>query len=125
MIYGIGIDLVENDRIGHVIERWGEKFLHRVFSEEEIRYCSRHADAQIHYGARFAVKESFLKAAGTGLGQGIKLNEIQVLNNEMGKPHLILTGGARRFYDEAGIQKNHVSITHTKNYASAIVLLEK
>lgn len=125
MIYGIGIDLVENKRIGHMIERWGDKFLYRVFSEEEIRYCNRHAESQIHYGARFAVKESFLKAVGVGLGRGIKLNEIQILNEESGKPNLILTGGAGRFYVKAGIQKNHVSITHTKNYASAIVLLEK
>lgn len=125
MIYGIGIDLVENDRIGKVIEKWGDKFLGRVFSDREIDYCGRHAQAHIHYGARFAVKESFLKAMGIGLGRGVKLKEIEVLNEEGGKPNLILYGGACQVYETAGIQKKHISITHTKSYASAIVLLEK
>ena len=125
MIYGIGIDLVENERIEKVLERWGEKFLNRVFTEGEMNYCGRHAQSHIHYGARFAIKESFLKAMGVGLGMGIKLNEIEVLNEEGGKPNLILSGGAMQEYEKAGIKKNHISITHTKKYASAIVLLEK
>jgi holo-[acyl-carrier protein] synthase len=125
MIYGTGIDLVENDRIGKVIEKWGNKFLSRVFSDREIDYCGRHAQAHIHYGARFAVKESFLKAMGIGLGRGVKLKEIEVMNEVGGKPNLLLYGGARRVYEAAAIKKNHISITHTKSYASAIVLLEK
>ncbi len=61
MIEGIGIDLVENERIEKIINKWGQKFLHRVFSEGEIVYCSRHSQASINYGARFAAKEAFLK----------------------------------------------------------------
>jgi holo-[acyl-carrier protein] synthase len=125
MIYGIGTDLVENDRIRGVIQRWGNKFINRVFSEEEIKYCNRHADRYVHFGARFAIKESFLKAAGVGLGRGIKLIEIQVLNEESGKPCLFLTGGARQFYEKAEIQRSHITITHTKKYAAAVVILEK
>ncbi len=125
MIYGTGIDLVDNNRINKVIEKWGDKFLNRVFSDREIDYCCRHAQAHIHYGARFAVKESFLKAMGIGLGRGVKLKEIEVMNEEGGKPSLVLYGEARQVYENAGIQNNHISITHTKNYASAIVLLEK
>jgi len=125
MIYGVGIDLVENERIKHIIEKWGDKFLERVFSQEEIKYCGRHTQSFIHYGARFAVKESFLKAIGIGLGGGIRMSEIGVFNEKGGKPNLVLTGGARRYYEEAGIKNNHISITHTKSYASAIVLLEK
>ncbi len=125
MIYGIGIDLVENDRIEKIIQKWGEKFLSRVFSDREIAYCGRHAQASIHYGARFAVKESFLKAIGMGLGRGVKLLEIEVVNEESGKPKLMLSGGAQEFFVKAGIEKIHLSITHTKNYASAMVLLEK
>jgi holo-[acyl-carrier protein] synthase len=125
MIYGIGIDLVENDRIEKIIQKWGEKFLSRVFSDREIAYCGRHAQASIHYGARFAVKESFLKAIGIGLGRGVKLLEIEVVNEESGKPELMLSGGAQDFFVKAGIEKIHLSITHTKNYASAMVLLEK
>jgi holo-[acyl-carrier protein] synthase len=125
MIYGIGVDLVENDRIEKIIQKWGEKFLSRVFSDREVAYCRRHAQASIHYGARFAVKESFLKAIGTGLGRGVKLLEIEVVNEESGKPQLMLSGGAREYLVKAGIERIHLSITHTKNYASAMVLLEK
>jgi len=125
MIYGIGIDLVENDRIEKIIQKWGEKFLSRVFSDREIAYCGRHAQASIHYGARFAVKESLLKAMGIGLGRGVKLLEIEVINEASGKPEIMLSGGAREYFVKAGIEKIHLSITHTKNYASAMVLLEK
>ena len=125
MIYGIGIDLVENDRIGKIIRKWGPKFLSRVFTGEEIDYCGRHAQASLHYGARFAVKESFLKAIGKGLGAGVKLAEIEVVNDPGGKPEIRLSGGARAFVERAGIRKIHLSITHTKNYASAAVVLEK
>lgn len=125
MIYGIGIDLVENDRIEKIIQKWGDKFLCRVFSDKEIAYCNRHIQASIHYGARFAVKESFLKAIGTGLGGGVKLREIEVINEENGQPKLMLHGGAKEYLVKAGIDNIHMSITHTKNYASAIVLLEK
>jgi holo-[acyl-carrier protein] synthase len=125
MIYGIGVDLVENDRIEKIIQKWGEKFLSRVFSDREVAYCRRPAQASVHYGARFAVKESFLKAIGTGLGRGVKLLEIEVVNEESGKPQLMLSGGAREYLVKAGIERIHLSITHTKNYASAMVLLEK
>ena len=125
MIYGIGIDLVENDRIEKIIQKWGNKFLSRVFSDKEIAYCERHAQAAIHYGARFAVKESFLKAIGTGLGRGVRLVEIEVVNKKSGKPEIILSGGAQKYFVKAGIEKIHLSITHTNKYASAMVLLEK
>ncbi len=125
MIYGIGIDLVENDRIEKIISKWGDKFLSRVFSPGEIAYCGRHARAAIHYGARFAVKESFLKAIGTGLGKGVQMLEIEVVHEEGGKPLLKLHGEALRHVRQAGIRHIHLSITHTKNYAQAMVLLEK
>ncbi|MRR16896.1 MAG: holo-[acyl-carrier-protein] synthase [Deltaproteobacteria bacterium] len=126
MIYGIGVDLVENDRMEKIIRKWGDKFLSRVFSAGEIKYCGRHASqACLHYGARFAVKESFLKAIGTGLGGGVKLLEIEVINEESGRPEIRLSGGAQEYFANAGIAKIHLSITHTKRYASAVVLLEK
>ncbi|MEE9912550.1 MAG: holo-ACP synthase [Deltaproteobacteria bacterium] len=125
MVYGIGIDLVENNRLERIIQKWGDKFLSRVFSEREIAYCGRHSQASVHYGARFAVKESFLKAIGTGLGRGVKLRDIEVVNEESGKPELVLSGSAEEFFIQAGIKEIHLSITHTKNYASAMVLLEK
>jgi holo-[acyl-carrier protein] synthase len=125
MIQGIGIDLVENDRIEKIISKWGQKFLNRVFSEGEIRYCGRHIQASIHYGARFAAKEAFLKALGIGLGRGVKLREIEVVHNDQGKPDLSLHGEANLQIEEREIKRIHLSLTHTKNYATAIVLLEK
>ncbi len=125
MIYGTGIDLVDNRRIEKIIDKWGGKFLDRVFTKWEIDYCLKHAQAAIHFGARFAAKESFLKALGIGLGQGVRLTEIEVKNAESGKPELNLTGGARRRIEEEGIVDIHLSLTHTEKYASAFVLLEK
>lgn len=125
MICGIGIDLVENDRLAKIIAKWGSKFLQRVFSEGEIKYCEKHVQAEINYGARFAAKESFLKALGMGLGMGIKLKEIEVAHDKKGKPELILHGGAKAQIEQRNIGKIHLSLTHTRNYASAIVLLEK
>ncbi len=125
MIQGIGIDLVENNRIEKIISKWGQKFLHRVFSEKEIIYCNRHIQAAIHYGARFAAKEAFLKALGIGMGMGVKLREIEVVHDEQGKPDLSLRDGAQLLIAQRQINKIHLSLTHTKNYATAIVLLEK
>jgi phosphopantethiene--protein transferase domain len=125
MIQGIGIDLVENERIEKIIGKWGQKFLQRVFSEEEINYCGRHIQASIHYGARFAAKEAFLKALGIGLGMGVKLREIEVVHDDNGKPDLSVRDGAHVQIEKREIKRIHLSLTHTKNYATAIVLLEK
>jgi holo-[acyl-carrier protein] synthase len=96
MIYGIGIDLVEIERLVKIIDRWGLKFLQRIFSTAEINYCSRHAQAAMHYGARFAAKESFLKALGIGLGMGVRFQDIEVVHNSNGKPGLIFLGEAKK-----------------------------
>ena len=125
MIYGIGIDLVENIRMERIVKKWGPKFLNRIFSEGEIEYCARHAQSSIHYGARFAAKESFLKALGIGLGKGVKLNDIEVVSDENGKPSLMLYGEAKAEIKKRKIVNIHLSLTHTKNYATAIVILEK
>ena len=125
MIHGIGIDLVENDRMQRIIEKWGDKLLSRVFTPGEIQYCGRHAQSSINYGARFAAKESFLKALGMGLGMGVKLSDIEVINDENGKPSLKLYGRADSEIKKRNIKTIHLSLTHTKKYATAIVLLEQ
>ena len=125
MICGIGIDLVENGRLEKIINKWGIKFLNRVFSSGEIQYCDKHIQSAIHYGARFAAKESFLKALGIGLGMGVKLSDIEVIHDKNGKPFLALHGGAKVQIEKREITKIHLSLTHTKKYATAIVLLEK
>lgn len=125
MIYGIGIDLVENDRMEKIIRKWDRKFLNRIFSAGEVEYCSKHVQSSIHYGARFAAKESFLKALGMGLGEGVRMNEIEVINDKNGKPFLALSGEAKVQIAKREITRLHLSLTHTRQYASAIVLLEK
>ena len=125
MICGIGIDLVENSRLEKIIEKWGIKFFKRVFSAGEIQYCGKHIRSSTHYGARFAAKESFLKALGIGLGMGVKLSDIEVIHDKNGKPILALCGGAKVQIEKRKITKIHLSLTHTKKYATAIVLLEK
>jgi len=125
MICGIGIDLIENGRLEKIIEKEGIKFLKRVFSSGEIKYCGKHVQSSIHYGARFAAKESFLKALGIGLGRGIKLSDIEVVHDKNGKPVLALYGEAKVQIEKRKITKIHLSLTHTKKYATAIVLLEK
>ncbi len=124
MICGVGIDLVENSRMEKIIEKWGGKFISRFFSDEEMAYCGKHAHPVTHYSARFAAKESFLKALGIGLGMGVKLSDISVVNDPNGKPSLHLSGEAKSHIREKEITKVHLSLTHTKHYASAIVLLE-
>jgi len=125
MIQGIGIDLVENERIEKIINKWGQRFLQRVFSENEINYCGRHILSSLHYGARFAAKEAFLKALGIGLGRGVKLREIEVVHDDQGKPDLSLHGEANLQIEKRQIKRINLSMTHTKNYATAIVILEK
>ena len=125
MICGIGIDLVENDRLAKIIAKWGSKFLQRVFSDAEINYCEKHAQASINYGARFAAKESFLKALGIGLGMGVKLKDIEVVHDRKGKPDLALCGEAKTQIEKRNVVKVHLSLTHTRSYATAVVLLEK
>jgi len=125
MICGVGIDLVENNRMEKIIKKWGDKFINRIFSDEEIKYCEKHINSSTHYGVRFAAKESFLKALGIGLGMGVKLSDIEVMNDENGKPSLMLCGEAKNQIEKKRITKVHLSLTHTKSYSTAIVLLEK
>jgi holo-[acyl-carrier protein] synthase len=125
MIYGVGIDLVENSRMEKIIKKWEQKFLHRIFSDGEIQYCKKYINSSIHYGVRFAAKESFLKALGIGLGMGVKLSDIEVVNDENGKPSLKLCGEAKNQMGKKKIRKVHLSLTHTKSYSTAVVLLEK
>jgi holo-[acyl-carrier protein] synthase len=102
----------------------GRSFTGRFFSQHEIDYCQKRAVPAIHYAARFAAKESFLKSLGIGLGMGVNLKDIEVMNDQQGKPDLILHDEAQRLLSERGIQKVHLSLTHTSDAAVAVVILE-
>ncbi|MGZ3580350.1 MAG: holo-ACP synthase [Syntrophales bacterium] len=125
MIHGIGTDLVEVSRIERILKKWGDRFLQRVYANDEIEYCRNKAFPAIHFAARFAAKESFLKSLGIGLGMGVKLREIEVSNNELGSPVLKVNKKLGNILDNLGVNAVHVSMTHTREHAHAIVVLER
>ncbi len=124
MIYGIGMDMIEPSRVKKSIETLGG-FKERIFGRKEIEYCESKAHKFEHYAARFAAKEAFFKAIGTGWRFGIAFKEIQMINDALGKPSLKLSGKARKFIKENSIERTHVSVSHLKGMASAFVVLEK
>ncbi len=125
MVIGVGIDLVEIDRIGASIERWGEKFLRKIFSAGEIDYCSRRPYPARHFAARFAAKEAFLKGMGIGLFSGIALRDVEVHVLDSGKPELVLRGEAGELAAKNGVSSLNLSLSHSNRYATALVILEK
>ncbi|MCP4632986.1 MAG: holo-[acyl-carrier-protein] synthase [candidate division Zixibacteria bacterium] len=120
MITAIGIDLIEIDRIKDVIDKWGDRFLHRVFTPWEINYCMEKTFPEYSFAARFAVKEAVMKAIGSGLAHGLRWTSIEVVNNAEGKPFVRLGERAR---DLVGSGKILISMTHTHNYAAAQAVL--
>lgn len=121
-IFGIGIDLVEVYRIKSAIEKYGERFKQRIFSQSEQNFCESHNGKFLSYAARFAAKEAFSKALGTGLRGRISWLDINVIDNEHNPPKLDISGRAQSLL---GNRKVLLSITHTVNYASAIVVIEE
>jgi holo-[acyl-carrier protein] synthase len=126
MVYGVGFDLVRVDRIAKAIERYGDRFLARVFTPAEIAYCrARRRQGVWQFAQRFAAKEAFSKALGVGLrAGGIRWREVEVLPNSMGKPEIQVTGRALAFCRQAGIKNMQLSLADEDNHAVAVVLLE-
>ncbi len=122
MIFGLGTDIVEIVRIGEMIERHGELFLQRVYTEKEIRYCQRHKEALQHYAGRWAAKEAVMKTLGTGFTKGIGWKDIEVVNNKAGQPIIELSGGAGQFASLAGIDQVLITISHCRAYATATAI---
>lgn len=123
-ITGIGIDVVEVERIRALLERHGERFKARTFTEAEAAYCDGCADPAMHYAARFAAKEAGAKALGTGFAQGVNWADIEVARDAAGRPALRLHGGALELAEKQGVTHCHVSLSHTKEQAVAQVVLE-
>ena len=123
MIYGIGTDIIEVERIRGFISK-GDAFKKRVFTDQEIAYSDSFRDPAPFYAARFSAKEAFVKALGTGFTNGIGFNQIEVVHVELGKPEIRLTGKAAQAAVEKGITSIHVSISHVKDWANAVVILE-
>lgn len=121
MIVGLGLDLVAVARIAQVLERFGEAFFLRCFAPGEL---SRPKDAE-HVAGVFAAKEAAFKALGTGWGQGVGFRQVVVQRNSWGKPNLRFLGPAHERFLALGAQHAHLSITHTREWAAAVVVLSR
>ncbi len=124
MIVGSGIDLVEVERIQHSIDRYGARFLNRVFTPAEQAYCLRKRTAAESFAARFAAKEAAAKALGTGISRGVHWLEIEVVREPGGRPGLALHGNASRIAARLTVSRAVLSLTHTATLAAASVVLE-
>lgn len=124
MIVGTGIDIVEVPRIAAAIERFGERFLARVFTPDEIRYCKSKANSTERFAARFAAKEAALKALGTGMSRGISWQHVEIRREPGGRPTIQFSGKAAKFAERLGARRASLSLTHTKQQAMAQVILE-
>jgi holo-[acyl-carrier protein] synthase len=123
LIFGAGTDIIEVQRVEDKLVRT-KSLRTKLFTPTEIAYCeSKHRPA-MHFAARFAAKEAFLKAMGTGWSGGHKFSEIEVINNARGKPELFVHGKVKEFCEAHGVSAMEVSLTHIKDLASAVVVLE-
>ncbi len=124
MILGVGIDLVNINRIERLLKIWGDRFKKRVFSQGEIDNCERYERSSERFAANFAVKEAFFKAVGGGFKTNIRLLDIEVLRDKYGKPYVNLYGKAKYVSEIMKMNVIHVSISHDGDYATAVVVLE-
>lgn len=124
MIVGTGVDISEVARVQRVVERFGNRFLTRVFTPEEVRYCMAKPNAAERLAARFAAKEAAMKAIGTGLHFGVTWQDVEVVRLPGGRPTLRFAGKAAEFAANLGCKHAHLSLTHTNEHAIAFVVLE-
>ena len=121
-IIGLGLDATDIDRISDTIERYGERFVRRIFTEAEMAYCTRRRVPAIHFAGRFSAKEAAMKALGTGHSQGVLWRDIEVFRHG-GPPQLRFHGGAGRRFATIGGRSSLLTITHSENLALAQVLI--
>jgi holo-[acyl-carrier protein] synthase len=122
VILGIGLDLCEVGRIRRLLEKDRARFVRRVYREAEIAYCDARRKPEIHYAARFAAKEAFLKALGRGWRLG--WTQVEVVRTPSGKPDLRLSGKAAEAAERRGVSQVHLTLTHTAETAAAVIVLE-
>jgi holo-[acyl-carrier protein] synthase len=123
LIAGTGIDIIEVDRIQKIMER-DIGFREKIFTPGEIAYCESKKNKYQHYAARFSAKEAFMKAIGTGWRFGIRFAEIDIVHDDLGRPYIRIYGKANDLLADLQITKIHVSLSHLKELATAIVIIE-
>ncbi len=124
MIVGVGIDLIETARIERSAQRFGDRFLQRIFLPSEIEYCQGMKFPARHLAARFAAKEAVSKAFGTGIGERLGWKDIEVRRNPDGMPFLVLHGQGEILARARGVNRTHLSLTHHEDAAAAVAVLE-
>ena len=124
MIVGIGIDVVEVARLAEALNRQGDSFVERVFTDRERAACDSRADRVLALAARFAAKEACLKALGTGWAEGLGFRDVEIVREGTQPPRLVLHGEAVRRAQALGMIRSHVSLTHQPGLAAAVVILE-
>lgn len=124
MIVGTGIDIAEVPRIAESMERFGERFLRRIYTEGEIQYCDSKANRAERYAARFAAKEAAMKALGTGWSRGVRWRDIEVVRQPGGRPTIKFHGKAQEFAVKLNTKNIALSLSHTPAQAIASVILE-
>ena len=125
MIAGLGIDLIRIDRVRKTLERFGNRFLKRIFTEGEIAYCLKKADPSPSLAARFAAKEAAMKALGTGVSRGVYFRHVEVTRTPDGPPCILFHEGAGRRAATIGVIHSSLSLTHDAGVAAAVVVLER
>lgn len=124
MVLGVGTDLIETKRVQDSIDRFGERFLERIFTAGEIDYCNRKRNSAESFAARFAAKEAGAKALGTGISRGVSWKEFEVRRETSGRPTLHLSGRAAELAEAMGVRKIQLSLTHSRELAMAVVVAE-
>jgi holo-[acyl-carrier protein] synthase len=122
MIHGVGVDLVRIERLREVAEKWGPRFLERVYTEGELSYCFKKKNPYLSLAVRFAAKEALIKA--TGADVPVAMREIEVVNYDTGKPSIRVRGRLGSYFEKRGIQGIHLSLSHEREYGIACVVLE-
>ena len=125
MILGTGIDIIEVTRIAASFEKFGERFVNRILLPDEITYCLSHKNPAPFLAVRFAAKEALFKALGTGWAENTAFNEVEIINDDKGKPEITLSGVTKDTIEKMGVKNVQVSLTHIKSTASAVVIIEK
>jgi holo-[acyl-carrier-protein] synthase len=124
-VVGVGTDIVDVSRISNMIDKYGDSFLKKTFTDSEINYCSAFSDSQLHFAARFAAKEAMAKALGTGFRGELSLKGLSLENDSLGMPLAVLDSAAKAALAKIGGKKMSVSISHLKEYAIAFAVASR
>jgi len=123
MILGLGIDIIEIERVKESIDKFGDKFLNKLFTEKEIEYCSSKPNKYQHYAARFAAKEAVAKALTTGWNNEFNFKYVEIFNEPNGMPKVNLYGSLKLYLEDDKELK--ISITHSRDYAACVAIIQK